>query len=170
MIIVHTEATVEPVTLSEAKAFMGLDDAVTVHDTKLTAGIVAARKKVEQLCGRSLVARTFKLTLDEYTGTYIDLPFPPITSITSVKTYDSVGTATTLTSGTDYNLVLNRLMLNGTGYPVEIIYTTTASSDEYFKLAIKKQMVYDYRNQFDENGFDQEVLNMMSTVTLNLGY
>lgn len=170
MITAQTEAAVEPITLAEAKAFLGIDTAVTTHDTKLIAGIIAARKKIELLSGRSMVSRTLKLTLDEYTGKFIDLPYPPITSISSIKTYDSVGTATTLTSGTDYNLIMNRLMITGTGSPVEIVYTTTANAEEYFKLAIKKQMVYDYRNQYEENKFDEEVTKMMASITLNLGY
>ncbi len=170
MITVHTEATAEPITLAEAKAFLGIDTAVTTHDTKITAGIAAARKKVEQLSGRSLVSRTLKLWLDEYSDTYIDLPYPPTTSVTSVKVYDSEGTADTLTNDEDYHLVGSRLYVNGSGYAIEVIYTTTANTEEFYKLAIKKQLVYDYRNEYNDNGFDQEVAKMISTVSLNLGY
>ena len=170
MITVHTEATSEPVTLAEAKAFLGIDTSVTTHDTKLTAAIAAARKKVELLAGRSLAAKTLKLFLDEYSDDYLDLPFPPVSSITSVKTYDSEGTATTYTSGTDYFLVGNRLNFTGYGYATEVIYSVSANAEEFFKLAIKKQMVFDFRNEYTDNGFDEEVKRMISTVTLNVGY
>jgi len=167
MITVTTEATVEPITLAEAKAWLGVD--TTAHDTKLTAAIPAARKKVEQLSGRSLVARTLKLVLQEYSDYHIDLPYPNINAIVSVKSKDSEGNETTH-AATDYKLVYNRLNFIGSGNAVEITYSTLANTEEFYKLAVKKQLAYDYRNEFTDNGFDQEVIKMISTVTLNVGY
>ena len=167
MITVTTEATTEPITVTEAKDWLGI--LTTAHDTKLTASIAAARKKVEQLSGRSMVARTLKLILDEYSETYLDLPYPPINAIVSVKSKATDGTETTY-SAADYALVYNRLHFSGNGNAVEIAYTTLANAEEFYKLAIKKQLAYDYRNEYNENGFDKEVIKMISTVTLNVGY
>ena len=170
MITVTTEATTEPITVTQAKEWLGIDTDVTTHDTELTACIAGARKKVEQLSGRSLVARTLKLTLDDYINPYLDLPYPSITSIVSVKTYDTEGTATTYVDGTDYHLVSDRLYFQGNGYPLEVVYVTAANNEEFYKLAIKKQLAYDYKNSDKDNGFDADVKQMISTVTLNLGY
>ena len=166
MITVQTEATVEPITLEEAKAWLNIVS--TTHDTELTAAIKAARKKVEQLSGRSMVARTLKLNLTEYTDSKIELPFPPINAITSVKS-KSGGTETTY-AATDYSLDYNTLNLLGDGSNFEIVYTTLANTEEFYKLAIKKQLAYDFRNEYTDNGFDKEVIKMISTTTLNVGY
>ncbi len=169
MITVVTEATVEPITVLEAKAWLGIDTSVTTHDAKLTAAIPAARKKVEQLSGRSMVARTVKLTLYDYVDSVLELPYPVISAITSVKSKDSAGTETTH-AASEYALVYNRLHFTGNGNSVEITYTTTANTEEFYKLAIKKQLAYDYRNEYTDNGFDQEVIKMISSVTINVGY
>jgi hypothetical protein len=167
MITVITEATVEPITVTEAKDWLGIQ--TTTHDAKLTAAIPAARKKVEQLSGRSLVARTLKLTLWDYSDSAIELPYPAINAVVSVKSKAADGTETTY-SATDYALVYNRLHFNGFGGDIEIVYSTLANTEEFYKLAIKKQLAYDYRNEYTENGFDQEVIKMISSATLNLGY
>jgi len=169
MITVTTEATVEPITVTEAKSWLGIDTSVTTHDTKITAAIPAARKKVEQLSGRSLVARTLKLVLQSYSDKFIDLPYPNINAIVSVKSKSESGTETVYTTD-DYGLTYNRLWFIGNGDAVEIAYTTLANTEEFYKLAIKKQLAYDYRNEYNDNGFDQEVIKMISTTTLNTGW
>jgi len=167
MITVITEATVEPITVTEAKDWLGIQ--TTTHDTKLTAAIKAARKKVEQLSGRSMVVRTIKLTVQEWDGTILELPYPVVSSIVSLKSMDTAGVETTH-NVSDYALVYNRLHFSGFGNSIEVTYTTAANAEEFYKLAIKKQLAYDYRNEYTENGFDQEVIKMISSVTLNLGY
>lgn len=167
MITTVTEATQEPLSLTEAKEWLGV--ATTTHDTDIQASIKAARKKVEQLSGRSMVARTLKLVLQDYTGTFIELPYPNINAIVSVKSTGTDGIITTY-AATDYALVYNRLHFSGVGEALEIVYSTLAATDEFYKLAIKKQLAYDYRNEFNENGFDQEVIKMLSTDTMNVGY
>jgi len=167
MITVTTEATVEPITVTEAKDWLNITG--TAHDTKLTAAIPAARKKVEQLSGRSLVARTLKLIIFDYSDNVIELPYPAINAIVSVKSKATDGTETTH-AATEYALVYNRLHFSGYGNDVEVVYSTLANTEEFYKLAVKKQLAYDYRNEYNENGFDQEVIKMISTVTLNLGY
>jgi len=167
MITVQTEATTEPLTVTEAKDWLGITG--TTQDAKILAAIPAARKKVEQLSGRSLVERTLKLILTDYSDTVIELPYPPINAVDSVKSKATDGTETTYTA-TDYALVYNRLHFTGFDQDIEIVYSTLANTEEFYKLAVKKQLAYDYRNQYSDNGFDQEVIKMISSVTLNLGY
>lgn len=167
MLRITTEPTVEPITLTEAKDWLGIQG--TAHDTKLTAAIKAARKKVEQLAGKSIAAKSYTLELDEYSQEYLDLPYPQVNQITTVKTKDSEGTETTI-AATEYKLAYNRLYYQGSGYGLQVVYTTLANTEEFYKLAVKKQLAYDYRNSFTENGFDQEVINMIRTDTVNLGF
>ena len=104
-----TPPAVEPVTLAEAKAWARIDG--TDDDAVLTALIAAARGAAEEFLRRSLIAQTWRLTLDQtYSRSYDDLPegiydlpitalygglpqslaLPkgPVSAVTSVTTYD----------------------------------------------------------------------------------
>lgn len=87
-------ATVEPLTLDEAKAHLRVED--TDSDALITALISAARGYVEQVCGLRLAAQTLKLRawgLDDCT---FRLPAAPIQSITSITYLDPAGSTQTL--------------------------------------------------------------------------
>src|SRR3954468_21127146 len=82
------EATAEPVTLSEAKAWLKID--VADEDLLVTDLITAARLECEAFLNISLITRTvtafLQIGLDE-----IRLPYGPVKEITSVTNND--GTA-----------------------------------------------------------------------------
>lgn len=65
----------------------------------------AAREAVEASTGRALMPQTWVLRLDEFpaAGGFIDLPYPPIISVTSVAITNPEGDAETL-AGADYQL------------------------------------------------------------------
>ena len=87
-----------PVTVAEAKAYarINYDDDDAVIETL----IQAARDHLEQATGRTFVATTYKLTLDEFAHNEIQLPRSPILSIESVTYDDRDGNSQTLaTSG-----------------------------------------------------------------------
>lgn len=91
-----TPPTVEPVTLEEGKAQVNYtaDD----RDEYLTSLIVAATRHVEKVLDLSLMARTYRLTLDAFSD-YIELPRGPVQSVTSVGYVDADGeTQTAATS------------------------------------------------------------------------
>lgn len=168
MLRLKTQATVEPVTLTEVKAWLNIT--VTDYDTKLTAGITAARMQIERHTGIALAAVTYEYEIQDYTDSYIDLPYPKIASITTVTSTDADGTVTTV-SATDYKLVGNRLHYYGTGNMVIITYLTAAPvANELYKQMIYKQVAFDYRNAFEPKGMDEEVLRMAGLVTINFGY
>lgn len=102
-----TGPSVEPVTLDELKAWAKIDSAD--EDALLTSLIAAARDAAEQYLRRALITQTVRLTLDLdgrgidlpegvydlpvsaiYGGlpTVVELPRPPVSSVTSVVTYD----------------------------------------------------------------------------------
>src|ERR1041385_152928 len=111
--------TVEPITLDEVKNWLkqdGGDD-----DALITDLISAAREHAEKYLRRALITQTWKLTLDLEQCGYandlpgglyalpisaiygglpdrIDLPYPPLVSVTSVTTYDINNTGTVFDS------------------------------------------------------------------------
>ena len=112
---VHTEPASEPLSQSETKSYLRVTD--SGDDALITSLIVTARKIAEEHMSRAIISQTLRLfvdSLDEYedplwegmrTGAYlnyykdyIDLPFPDVSSVTHVKTYDDEDTATTFAS------------------------------------------------------------------------
>lgn len=123
-VTVVTPASADPVTLSEANAWLRLDDGA--DDVTVSMLISAATASVEEYLRRSLLTRTLRLTLDAepsrfgsdfQPGTYdlpvgalygdlpraIDLPKGPVRAISSVTTYDTEDAASTFGSS-NYSL------------------------------------------------------------------
>ena len=113
-----TAPAAEPVSLAEAKAHMRIDSAA--DDSLISALITAAREAAEAHTRRALVSQTWRLTLDGFpapplpwwdgvrqaadmpgAGSVIELPRPPLVSVTSVTTYDD-GDNPTVASAASY--------------------------------------------------------------------
>ncbi len=94
------DATVEPVTIAEAKAHMRVEH--SRDDTLIGALITAARQSCENMLGRSLLEQTWRKTLDQFPDA-IELPYPPILSVTSLQYIDDSGATQTL-SAASYTL------------------------------------------------------------------
>lgn len=94
---VTTPAAEEPVSLSDAKDHLNVID---TDDDRYIEGLIArARRHTEIKIQRSLITQTCLLTLDSFpAGRVIELPRPPLVSVTSVKYDDSSGTEQTLSS------------------------------------------------------------------------
>lgn len=92
-----TAPTVEPISLTTAKAHLKIDG--TDEDTLITAMIKAARQWLEKEYQISLVQRTYRADVEGFADIY-HLPRPPFNSLTSVKYYtdDSPQVLTTLDS------------------------------------------------------------------------
>lgn len=123
-----TPPSVEPVTLTEAKAHLRVD--VTDDDLLIGSLIIAARQFAETVTRRALVTQSWKMTQDQFpapgmnvssanwygpqwgispgplsslrvdgkTGFEIYLPLPPLQTVDSVKYYDQDGVQQTLSS------------------------------------------------------------------------
>ena len=103
---VITAVATEPVTRAEAKLHLRIDDISGSHpdDALVDALITAAREYAEHHTGLALAAQTLEAALDEFPDCdYIDLPMPPVASITSLKYTDQDGVEQTL-STTKYAL------------------------------------------------------------------
>ena len=103
---VVTPPASEPVTLAEVKAYARVD--TSADDSLLSAMIVAAREAGENETRRAFMPQTLELTLDAFprkTGRRawsswldyaVDLPRPPLASVTSVSYLDPAGVLQTL--------------------------------------------------------------------------
>jgi len=90
-----TPPTSEPVTTAEVKDHLRVDTAD--DDTDIDRKIVAARLWAEEFTGRSFMATTWRLYLSDW-PTAIQLPRPPLTTLTSVSYIDTAGATQTLTT------------------------------------------------------------------------
>lgn len=98
-----------PVTLEEAKAHLRLGDS-TDEDPIVEALIAAATEQAEIFTARRFVEQTWKLYGDTFSqlttcgSAAIQIPYPPLVEIDSVKYYDTQGTLRTLVEDTDYQV------------------------------------------------------------------
>lgn len=95
-----TDATVEPLSLNEARAH--LRPATTAEDSYITATIRRARQTCEDRLQRTLIQTDWRLTLDAFPCA-IPLRMPPVMSVQSVQYVDETGTPQTL-SPSSYQL------------------------------------------------------------------
>ena len=137
----------EPVTLAEVKAYLRID--TSDDDTMLTTFISVARELAENLLNKKLITQTWDFWFDAFPSqfnfdalapdsvtdgalseylsvqNYIDIPFPPLQSVTYLKTYDDDGTAYTMDSAdyiVDSFTENGRISLkNGTTWPTTFL-------------------------------------------------
>ena len=88
---------VEPVSVAEARAHLRVDS--TAEDALIAGLISAAREWVEQSTRRSLITQTWRLRLEELDDDEcIELPRPPLQSVSSFVYVDSAGNSQTWAS------------------------------------------------------------------------
>lgn len=83
----------EPVTLTQAREHLRATS--TEEDAKILALIMAAREHVEDYTRRRLITQTWELVLDEFPRE-LELPSPPLQSVTSIKYLDESDVEQTL--------------------------------------------------------------------------
>lgn len=107
-----THPAIEPVSRAEAKWHARIDQPDENH--LIDAYIVAARRQYEKDTGRTPVNTVYDFTVDRFPEErWIPLPRIPVSSVSSVKSYDENDAETTMSSG-DYRVdtALGRLVLN----------------------------------------------------------
>jgi uncharacterized phiE125 gp8 family phage protein len=91
-----TAPTAEPITTAVAKLHLKVDH--SLDDDLIDSLCMAAREMVETDTGRKCISQTWDLKLDCFPSGAIVLPFPPVTSVTSVSYVDTNGTTQTWSS------------------------------------------------------------------------
>ena len=81
---VTTAPLVEPVTNDEVKLYARIDG--SSEDTLIDSFIQAVREATEKFLGRALINQSITVSLNEWPISPIELPRPPLVSITEVRT------------------------------------------------------------------------------------
>ena len=81
---VTTAPSIEPVTHSEVKTYARIDG--SSENNLINGFITAVRGATEKYLGRALINQTITVSLNEWPTSPIDLPRPPLVSITEVRT------------------------------------------------------------------------------------
>lgn len=96
--------SIEPVTLSEVKAYLRIDH--SDDDNFLSGLIEAARDAAEVYLRRSLITQTWVLTYDDNVPFHVDLPHGPVQSVTNVVAEAEDASQTTVNAQA-YTLLAN---------------------------------------------------------------
>ena len=124
------DPAVEPIQASDVRLYLKIPDDITAEDAIFTNWIKSGRERCEHISGRALITQTWKLCLDsfwgptwDYTfgatsggnedfvyfdpraGWVIQVPVPPLQSVSSIQYIDGGGNLTTL-DPTLYNVDL----------------------------------------------------------------
>lgn len=153
MDVLKTDNTpvVEPVTVSEAKAFLSIDEDTDVHDSLIGSLIITARQAVEDYAGVSLVDSTVIVQFDDIIDSR-ELPYGPVKSITGVTDVDGDAIEDYKTFGI-VNSFQRLVYVSDT--MVQATYQTGYTTvPESLKTAIKKKVADDFeqRTGFDVSG------------------
>lgn len=158
---VVTAPTAEPVSLTEAKLHCRVDE--SADDALITALITAAREEIERMSYHALMPQTLELVLDAWQMPIV-LPYPPLTSVTSIKYVDEDAVETTWSS-TNYLVSVDRIpalivlkpnkeLPSVTLYPQEAIrvryvagYATAAAVPQSLKQAMLLLIGHWYENR-----------------------
>lgn len=96
---IKTNPALEPVGLEEQKLYSRIENAV--EDQLLKTLISAARQQIEDIAGRAFIEQSWVLSFDSWPtdGRGVELPRPPLKSITEIRILDDDGNATAVDSG-----------------------------------------------------------------------
>ncbi|HWV83774.1 MAG TPA: head-tail connector protein [Hyphomicrobiaceae bacterium] len=110
--------TVEPVTLSEAKAHLRVDS--SAEDTLIQSLIMASRLHIEAALDLALITQTWRVQFDRWPRSRsLNLPLRPVQSLTAVRVFDD--------ADDDEALDTSTFILDGTAHPARLILSGRAS-------------------------------------------
>jgi len=90
--IVITPPLVEPISLDEAKAQLRISEKATKDDEHIKMLISVARDRAERFCNRFFTEQTVSIVYNcTLPDRYINLPYPDITSVSSVSYFQADG-------------------------------------------------------------------------------
>jgi uncharacterized phiE125 gp8 family phage protein len=176
------DATVEPISVSDVNGWLALN----TNPIRTSMLIKTARDRAERYMHRAMNTQSWRMSRDLWPGGsvdwwdawhairteaghyYIELPYAPLQSVTSVKTYDIDDTATTITVDdvfiVDTDAQPGRLILR-TGQPwpvdtrrgvrVEIVYVAGYGDDPEdvpaeFRQGMLQHVAWMHENRGDE--------------------
>jgi hypothetical protein len=148
-ILDYTDTEVEyvngPITVAQAQAFCRVEGTTAEQDSLFALWIRAARTKIEQYTGLSLIPRSIVAILTAPQGN-MELPFGPVTGTPAFE--DEFGTAQDITTrGLSFPFIVN---------PVEYTQATYDAGyeecPEELQEAMLLQVCYWWENRGDQSG------------------
>ena len=112
--IVRVAPTVEPLTLTEAKAQLRIEPAFTLDDDYINSLISMARDRAENYCNRFFTEQQITILYDGVMPLVIDLQYPGLASVESLQYPDGDLVLQTVSAG-DYVVDLDRQRITITG-------------------------------------------------------
>lgn len=111
---VVTEPTAEPIERADAKLFARVESSVTADDGLFDSLIKSARRAVEAFTGRAIMTQTWDWFIDGAPGDVLDVPLPPLASVTGIFFTDEDGTEGSAVDSGKYTVdtARNRIWLN----------------------------------------------------------
>ena len=111
---VSSAPSVEPISTAEAKEYLRIDTSDTSQDNVIALLIAGVRQRFEDYLRRALITQTlsYEMSGDDLRQ-YIEIPRPPVQSITSLTTYDeaSGSETSTVVASTNYQLIEKTLLV-----------------------------------------------------------
>ena len=90
-----TAPTAYPLTVAEAKTHLRITQ--STQDAEVESFLAAATRAAERHCERAFMQQVWTVALDEFWGDAdLELPYPPLVSIGSIKYDDADGVETTI--------------------------------------------------------------------------
>jgi hypothetical protein len=158
------QATVEPITLDEAKAYMKVD--YTDEDTLIGIIISAVREEVEEFTGLSLAINTIEVFDDEIQEE-IRLPYPAHDEILELKLNGVVSTDYTKTGMNQFVVYPAQISVVGIAERgIYCKYTTKGTCPAGVKLELLKIIDERYRNR--GNTFEGSITQLTENAFANL--
>lgn len=111
---VTSAPSVEPISTAEAKEYLRIDTSDTSQDNILAIEIKAVRQRFEEYLQRTLITTTLSYEMNAHDmRNPIEIPRPPVQSITSLTTYDeaSGSETSTVVANTKYQLVNKAILV-----------------------------------------------------------
>jgi uncharacterized phiE125 gp8 family phage protein len=142
---IKTAPTNEPLDLTETKSFLDIASEDGTDDNMILKLIKAARSFFEERTYRRLITQTWYAYMNDWPGgedfpnpDYVDeieVPYPPLQSVSSIKYYDQSGTEYTFSSA-NYNVDISsepgRIVLKDTvSWPTTLLKTAEGIKIEY---------------------------------------
>lgn len=101
-LVLKTPPIVEPLTLSEVKGFLRLDEGLIEDDDYISVLIKVAREYCEEFQNRALITQTWQISFDYWPDLIIEIPKGNLQGINSITYKNSEGEVTTLEENQHY--------------------------------------------------------------------
>lgn len=132
-----TPPAVEPVSIETMKAFLRVDS--STDDALITSLIKAARERGEEISRRAFITQTWEVTIEEWPDELeMELPRPPLQSITSIKYIDLEDVEHTVDPALYYAVTKNE--------PAEVVFKNIPGYSLRREGAITIQFIAGYGN------------------------